>query len=164
MKDTNVVLKYRRPEDCWICPNCDSENKMTNGFCSVCGTQYVNYSTTILRHWVPEDDRPHKPHTPPIVTTPGGGMGGGIEPPRSTPHSKTDDESKGKIIGAVFAVVMVLIVLIAIIANRNAATSAIDASYDCPITETGVVDYSYQPYDNCGSVCCTSTEPLSHFV
>ena len=39
MKDEIVELqKFKRKEECWICPECDSENQMFSGNCIVCGS------------------------------------------------------------------------------------------------------------------------------
>lgn len=37
MMDTNVILKYKRLCDCWICPDCACENMLSDATCSVCG-------------------------------------------------------------------------------------------------------------------------------
>ncbi len=37
MMDTNVILRYKRLCDCWICPDCACENMLSDGTCSVCG-------------------------------------------------------------------------------------------------------------------------------
>jgi len=54
--DTNVILKYRRPEDSWACPNCESENGMPYNRCALCGYERTP-SVQILKAWSPELER-----------------------------------------------------------------------------------------------------------
>lgn len=66
MGETNVILKYRRANDSWLCPECDSENQLTRGSCSVCGHKTMG-RVTIVRAWNENDEKP--------PVTPGAGPG-----------------------------------------------------------------------------------------
>lgn len=57
MADTNVILKYRRPQDSWICPECDAENTLVHARCSVCGCGKFG-TTAIVKAWSEADERP----------------------------------------------------------------------------------------------------------
>ncbi len=57
MADTNVILKYRRPQDSWICPECDAENTLMYARCSVCGCGKFG-TTAIVKAWSEADERP----------------------------------------------------------------------------------------------------------
>lgn len=37
--DTNVILKYKRLCDCWLCSVCGCENPVTDAKCTVCGAE-----------------------------------------------------------------------------------------------------------------------------
>ena len=53
--DTNLMLKYKRERDCWLCPNCETENEMTFPGCTLCGYK-KNPSVPILKAWSPEQE------------------------------------------------------------------------------------------------------------
>lgn len=55
-KETNTILRYKRPCDSWLCPDCDTENNISLGKCTVCGGR-KSPSTTILKQWTEADDR-----------------------------------------------------------------------------------------------------------
>ncbi len=55
MAETNVILKYKRKEDRWVCPICDTENAMTTDCCSVCGESFKQ-GFTVLKKWQQSDD------------------------------------------------------------------------------------------------------------
>ena len=83
--EPNVILKYRREADCWLCPECDSENGLLQGRCTVCGFKRDD-SAEILKKWSPADDVIYTP-TRGIVNPP---------PPRNlthTPISRLDGRS-----------------------------------------------------------------------
>ena len=72
----NIILKYRREFDCWVCDECDIENPTTQNTCSVCNSSRSSYAT-ILKAWTPEDEiiinsaPPHKiPQTSPPTPQP----------------------------------------------------------------------------------------------
>ncbi|MBR3933728.1 MAG: hypothetical protein IKJ68_07460 [Clostridia bacterium] len=51
----NIILKYRREFDCWLCDECGIENPNTQNSCTVCNApRPVN--PTILKAWSPEDE------------------------------------------------------------------------------------------------------------
>lgn len=57
MADTNIILKYRRPQDSWLCPECDAENALAYSRCNVCGCG--NFGTpTIVKAWSEADEKP----------------------------------------------------------------------------------------------------------
>lgn len=60
MADTNVILKYRRPQDSWLCPECDSENAPAYSNCFVCGSCRVG-APVVVRAWNEMDERPPAP-------------------------------------------------------------------------------------------------------
>ena len=63
MADTNVILKYRRPQDSWLCPECDSENTLSYSSCFVCGCGRVG-TPMIVKAWTEADEKPVVPHKP----------------------------------------------------------------------------------------------------
>lgn len=69
----NVILKYKRECDCWLCPECDTENNISASRCTVCGCQ-KSASATILKQWTEADERPvncpPKSNIPPTHYTP----------------------------------------------------------------------------------------------
>lgn len=60
VKETNTILRYKRPCDSWLCPDCDTENNISLGKCTVCGYR-KSPSATILKQWTETDDRPVTP-------------------------------------------------------------------------------------------------------
>lgn len=57
MADTNIILKYRRPQDSWLCPECDAENTLMYSRCSVCGCGKFG-TPTIVKAWSEADEKP----------------------------------------------------------------------------------------------------------
>ena len=53
--ETNVILKYKRERECWICGECDSENSIVTSVCSVCNSS-KKPDDWIVSAWRPEDD------------------------------------------------------------------------------------------------------------
>lgn len=54
--EPNVILKYKRPTDSWLCPTCDCENKMNNESCSVCGSAKPAYPV-LVNAWNEADEK-----------------------------------------------------------------------------------------------------------
>ena len=55
--EVNVILEYKRKSDSWICPECDTENDLSIGKCTICGC--APHSATIMEHWTePEEKTP----------------------------------------------------------------------------------------------------------
>ncbi len=53
--DSNTILKYKRREACWICPECEMENRLDMNKCILCGrirTDNIPY----VRAWSAEDE------------------------------------------------------------------------------------------------------------
>ena len=48
-KDVNTILRYKRSCDSWLCPECDTENNISLGKCTVCGCR-KGPSATILNN------------------------------------------------------------------------------------------------------------------
>ena len=46
MPETKVILKYKRERDSWLCPECDTENSITLGKCTVCGCRKTSTTDT----------------------------------------------------------------------------------------------------------------------
>lgn len=59
-KEINTILRYKRPCDSWLCPDCDTENNISLGKCTVCGCS-KSLSPTILKQWAEADDKQGMP-------------------------------------------------------------------------------------------------------
>ena len=55
--EPNVILKYKRPTDSWVCPSCDCENKIDSTSCSVCASDRPTYPV-LVNAWCESDDQP----------------------------------------------------------------------------------------------------------
>lgn len=55
MEGINVILKYKRKEEKWICPGCETENSIGAGNCLLCGRARTP-DAVILRAWSPQDE------------------------------------------------------------------------------------------------------------
>lgn len=60
MGEVHEILRYKRPCDSWLCPECDTENSLSLGKCSVCGCIKTS-SATIVNQWTEAEDRPITP-------------------------------------------------------------------------------------------------------
>lgn len=49
-KEIDIILKYKRSYDIWLCTECDTENSMLLDKCSVCGCK-KNSEAVILKQW-----------------------------------------------------------------------------------------------------------------
>jgi len=104
VKETNTILRYKRPCDSWLCSECDTENNISLGKCSVCGCR-KSPSVTILKQWTETDDGP-------------------LTPPDTPPADDyiPGDESKNKII---LGIVIAIIIIGLIIAASHGSTYSI---------------------------------------
>lgn len=108
MGETNVILKYRRTNDSWLCPDCDAENQLTQGSCAVCGYRQMG-SVAIVRAWTEQDERMPDPSSggktfPGHMMTPSASSE--ISDPGYTPKAES---SGGKVflwIAAIFAIIV----------------------------------------------------------
>ena len=66
--DVNVIMKYRRPADCWVCPECETENNILLAKCAVCTRQKDN-KVRIISAWS-EKDEVAETYIPPRTSTP----------------------------------------------------------------------------------------------
>lgn len=63
--DENIILKYRREFDCWVCDECDIENEISSDSCIVCSAPKPQYPK-FLKAWSPDDEAPPPiPHNEP---------------------------------------------------------------------------------------------------
>lgn len=116
MMETNVILKYHRESDCWLCPECDTENGLALGNCALCGSRR-SPSAEILRHWTEADDRviapPPRPVRPNIpLSTP---VFRDAERDDYTPVD--DDGNSNAVVWGIF-IMIVLVVILVIVANN----------------------------------------------
>lgn len=106
MNEVHEILKYKRPFDCWVCPDCDAENNMSIAECAVCGCRKSS-SDTILKRRIEEGEG--------IKITPKK-----VTPPDSKPIKKktdkgvyvTNDENKKIIWVIIIAIIIGLIIAV----------------------------------------------------
>lgn len=145
VKDTNTILRYKRPCDSWLCPDCDTENNISLGKCTVCGCR-KSPSATILKQWTEADDRPV---TPPKKTP---------TPAPSGPVFKDTDkddyvpEDENKIIkGIIIAIIIIGILIVAIQGKTYAAYSDAMSEFNCDNYEIAMSSgVHYHGDDNSG--------------
>ena len=98
-KETYEILHYKRPCDCWLCPDCDTENEIVLGKCSVCGRR-KDALAVILKQW---NEAEEQSVTCPIVT-----------PTRETPPPEDrTDGSNAALWWIVFAIFVLGLIVIA---------------------------------------------------
>lgn len=68
-KETDIILKYKRPYDIWICTECDTENNMLSDKCSVCGCKKKS-EAVILKQWSENEEKYVMPSEEAPVVTP----------------------------------------------------------------------------------------------
>lgn len=137
--DTNVIVKFQRMCDCWLCPGCGCENMVTDAVCAVCGTGRTKESVLLRageEEVVPNDGFIHLHDGPARGThsgaegsrgVVGGGTGvpgGGIRSPGGSPvgtggFSTTGGgyiapEPEGSNIGLIVAIIFIVIAVIAV--------------------------------------------------
>ena len=120
--EENIILKYRREFDCWVCDECDIENATTQETCVVCNAPKPVYAT-ILKAWSPADEAPPPPtkRTPPVVppkTPPRTPPAGPIF--RGEPTEKYDYTSKssgGGMTAMIWLIVLIVVFAILIAVN-----------------------------------------------
>lgn len=107
--ETKLIVKYRRPSDRWVCPDCDAENDIGSVRCTVCGCE-KNPSVSILKAWSPELERAGKADSSKRL----------ISGPRSTSaggYSSSGDDSStdsSNVFWLVVASVLVLMIIVLI--------------------------------------------------
>lgn len=113
-KEINIILKYKRSNDSWLCPECDTENSITLGKCVVCGCRKTS-TTTILKRWTEADEG--------LVT----------ETPKETPifkdgeedtHTPEEKSNKNKIIWGIIVAIIVIGIIVAVVQANNSSAYA----------------------------------------
>ncbi|MBE7033353.1 MAG: hypothetical protein E7406_03905 [Ruminococcaceae bacterium] len=108
--ETKLIVKYRRPNDKWICPDCDAESDVGCNRCSVCGCE-KNPTVNILKAWSPELERVNTTASVKKVTPASGHtMSGGYS---ASGHTSSDPS--GETNNVVWVVVATLFILIFIL-------------------------------------------------
>ncbi|MCI5604390.1 MAG: hypothetical protein MR413_01890 [Clostridia bacterium] len=111
VKETNTILRYKRPCDSWLCPNCDTENNISLGKCTVCGCR-KSPSATILKQWTEADDRPVTPPKKTPTPAPSGPVFKDTDKDDYIP----EEENKNKIVwGIIIAIIIIAIIIIGLI-------------------------------------------------
>ncbi len=139
--ETKVILKYKRECDSWICPDCDTENHMTVGRCTVCG--YGRTSTvSIVKAWTPADDVPevesersaykstygtaHKPTAERVSPKYDCPAFEDIEKPKTVPDSETP-VSATKVIAIIIAVLFFVAIVVMMFYFENGYAASCNA-------------------------------------
>ncbi len=123
--ETNVILKYRRPKDCWLCPECDSENDISVNHCFVCNCARP-MGIELLRKWNPNDDREIPPPKPPKPSkkTPNpprpetGPIFRDYDMPPPPPPPPGTSSAVGVIWGIIIAIIILTILFMAVASGR----------------------------------------------
>lgn len=108
-KETNIILKYKRACDSWLCSDCDTENAMSLSRCTVCGST-KSLSDTILKQWTEAGDRTVTPPPQKTTTFATTSVFKDTEKDLYVPKAKSN---KNKIIwGVIIAIIVIIINLI----------------------------------------------------
>lgn len=67
--EPNVILKYKRPTDSWLCPDCDCENSMDKTNCSMCACERPVYPV-LVNAWKESDEKPVTSSRKPTAAAP----------------------------------------------------------------------------------------------
>lgn len=135
VKETNTILRYKRPCNSWLCPDCDTENNISLGKCTVCGCR-KSPSVTILKQWTEADDRPVTPAKKIPIPTPSGPLFKDTDKDDFIP----EEENKNKIIwGIIIAIIIIGLLIAASQGHIYAATldedgEIIDSDYEIETT------------------------------
>lgn len=128
MADTNIILKYRRPQDSWLCPECDAENTLSYSRCTVCGCGKFG-TPTIVKAWSVADEKPPvNPAAPTVNPNPVGRPSVGFG--KMTPSYTASGKEMGRPVytppkthshtAIIWTIVIVAIVLLLIWMANNA--------------------------------------------
>lgn len=113
-KETNILLKYKRDCDSWLCSDCDTENAMFLSRCAVCGCG-KNSSVEVLKQWTEQPERTVTP--PPQKKT----------SPTSEPISKgtvKDAPEGGNKKKIIWGIIIAIIIGLIIAASQGSAYAA----------------------------------------
>lgn len=157
--ETDVILKFRREKDNWICAECDMENDMSDAKCFACGYRRTP-SDWVLRKWTEADERPTAPPRPvaPSRTAPPSSP---LAPPtgsHETPlfrgpafEEKAETESKNNgvkiIIGIIIGVIIICILIGVAHGSSFVAYSKAMREFDNGNYETAKVMFEKLPQD-----------------
>lgn len=111
MGEVHEILRYKRPYDSWLCPECDTENSVSLGKCTVCGCRKTS-SATILKQWTEADDRPVTP--PPKKTTTSTSTTSVFKDTEKDSYVPEEETNKNKIIWGIIIAIIIIFLLIAI--------------------------------------------------
>lgn len=111
--ETNIILRYQRLCDCWICPDCACENGMTDNTCSVCGARRTAEAMVLRAGYEATE--------PTAVITAHPKTSSVSKPaPVSAPRTTTtyvEEEEGGGSTGLIVAIILIIIAVIAVAAG-----------------------------------------------
>lgn len=144
MGEVHEILRYKRPYDSWLCPECDTENSVSLGKCMVCGCKKTS-SATILKQWTEADDRPVTP--PPKKATTSTTTTSVLEDTEKDSYVPEEETNNNKIIlGVIIAIIIIFFLLIAISQGSTyAAYSDAMNKYNDGNYETALMMFDYLP-------------------
>lgn len=111
MGEVHEILRYKRSYDSWLCPECDTENSVSLGKCTVCGCRKTS-SATILKQWTEADDRPVTP--PPKKTSTSTTTTSVFKDTEKDSYVPEEETNKNKIIWGIIIAIIIIFLLIAI--------------------------------------------------
>lgn len=139
-KETNIILKYKRDCDSWLCSDCDTENAMSLSRCTVCGCGKSS-SAEVLKQWTEQTERTV---TPPKKKT----------SPTSEPISKgtakdaPEGGNKNRIIrGLIIAIIIIGLIIAASQGGTYVAYSNAMSEYNNGNYETAIMLFESLPAD-----------------
>ena len=154
--DVNVILKYRRDHDSWLCSECEVENHISLGRCAVCG-DHRSPASPIIKAWSEADEiaaaaavRPEFSTRPPVAPPQAGPYGGYHARPPVAPPPKDDSNNNYVIWLIVAAIVIVLLIFAA--TSANACPSApydYNVEYDVSEQTVSADDTYWLEFEKC---------------
>ena len=117
--ETNVILKYRREQDRWLCSECDSENSIMFGSCTVCGHKKTP-DDYILKKWTEADERAES-YSYKFDSSAAPGYGADIE------SAEEKNSGMGTVVGIILAII--ILVIIGLISETYAADESYHSQY-----------------------------------
>ena len=144
VKEINTILQYKRPCDSWLCPECDTENNVSLGKCTVCGCK-KDFSSIILKQWTEADDRTDREKKKTSTSTTSGPVFKDTDKDAYIP----EEENNNKIIWGVLIGIM-LFILLMIGLSQGGNASAYDnamGEYNSGNYEVAISMFSDLPSD-----------------
>jgi len=152
MSDIKVILKYSREEDCWVCPECDTENPLDSTKCSVCQSNYDRDSILNKKSRNSESEATASAHNSRVRWSSDashGESGDSIITSEAQDSStkRSEGTSPGKVISIIISILLIILAIYLISRNSLALADSLESTGLFTVQADGIACFANSNYE-----------------